>query len=208
MYKILKMMLGLLNHNEKKRLLTLLIITFFVSIFDVAGVASIAPFFSLVSQPEMIETNNILSNIFYFFGFNDVNSSEDIQNFLIIIGAGVFIFMVASLSMKAWSIYMLERFAQSCNFNISKNFVENYLRQDYSWFLNKNSASIGKNILSEVNAVVSGILLPGLMFLQYFLCHSYYIRFIYIRPSISYKCIYTSYRNIFNLHFGCKKIFN
>ena len=45
MYKILKMMLGLLNHNEKKRLLTLLIITFFVSIFDVAGVASIAPFF-------------------------------------------------------------------------------------------------------------------------------------------------------------------
>jgi ABC-type multidrug transport system fused ATPase/permease subunit len=66
--------------------------------------------------------------------------------------------------MKAWSIYMLERFAQSCNFNISKNFVENYLRQDYSWFLNKNSASIGKNILSEVNAVVSGILLPGLMF--------------------------------------------
>jgi ABC-type multidrug transport system fused ATPase/permease subunit len=163
MYKILKMMLELLNHNEKKRLLTLLIITFFVSIFDVAGVASIAPFFSLVSQPEIIETNNILSNIFYFFGFNDVNSSEDIQNFLIIVGVFVFIFMVTSLSMKAWSIYMLERFAQSCNFNISKNFVENYLRQDYSWFLNKNSASIGKNILSEVNAVVSGILLPGLM---------------------------------------------
>ena len=164
MNKILVMMLGLLSRNEKKRLLALLVITFFVSIFDVAGVASIAPFFSLVSQPEMIGTNNILSNIFYFLGFNDVNSSKDIQNFLIIIGVFVFLFMLTSLSMKAWSIYMLERFAQSCNFNISKNFVENYLRQDYSWFLNKNSASIGKNILSEVNAVVSGILLPGLMF--------------------------------------------
>jgi ABC-type multidrug transport system fused ATPase/permease subunit len=164
MNKILKMMLGLLSRDEKKRLLVLLVITFFVAIFDVAGVASIAPFFSLVSQPEMIETNNILSNIFYFLGFNDVNSSEDVQNFLITIGVFVFMFMLTSLSMKAWSIYMLERFAQSCNFNISKNFVENYLRQDYSWFLNKNSASIGKNILSEVNAVVSGILLPGLMF--------------------------------------------
>ena len=164
MNKILVMMLGLLSRNEKKRLLVLLVITFFVSIFDVAGVASIAPFFSLVSQPEMIGTNNILSNIFYFLGFNDVNSSKDVQNFLIIIGVFVFLFMLTSLSMKAWSIYMLERFAQSCNFNISKNFVENYLRQDYSWFLNKNSASIGKNILSEVNAVVSGILLPGLMF--------------------------------------------
>ena len=164
MNKILSMMLGFLSSDEKKRLYVLLIITFFVALFDVAGVASIAPFFTLVSQPEMIETNNILSKIFYFLGFNDINSTKDIQNFLIIVGLSVFIFMITSLSMKAWSIYMLERFAQSCNFSISKNFVENYLRQDYSWFLSKNSASIGKNILSEVNAVVSGILLPGLMF--------------------------------------------
>jgi len=164
MNKILSMMLGFLSSDEKKRLYVLLIITFFVALFDVAGVASIAPFFTLVSQPEMIETNNILSKIFYFLGFNDTNSTKDIQNFLIIVGLSVFIFMITSLSMKAWSIYMLERFAQSCNFSISKNFVENYLRQDYSWFLSKNSASIGKNILSEVNAVVSGILLPGLMF--------------------------------------------
>jgi len=164
MNKILCMMLGFLSSDEKRRLYVLLVITFFVALFDVAGVASIAPFFTLVSQPEIIETNNILSKIFYFLGFEDVDSTEDVQNFLIIVGLSVFIFMITSLSMKAWSIYMLERFAQSCNFSISKNFVENYLRQDYSWFLSKNSASIGKNILSEVNAVVSGILLPGLMF--------------------------------------------
>lgn len=164
MNKILSMMLGFLSSDEKRRLYILLVITFFVALFDVAGVASIAPFFTLVSQPEIIETNNILSKIFYFLGFEDVDSTEDVQNFLIIVGLSVFIFMITSLSMKAWSIYMLERFAQSCNFSISKNFVENYLRQDYSWFLSKNSASIGKNILSEVSAVVSGILLPGLMF--------------------------------------------
>ena len=164
MNKILNMMLGFLSSDEKRRLYILLVITFFVALFDVAGVASIAPFFTLVSQPEIIETNNILSKIFYFLGFEDVDSTEDVQNFLIIVGLSVFIFMITSLSMKAWSIYMLERFAQSCNFSISKNFVENYLRQDYSWFLSKNSASIGKNILSEVNAVVSGIMLPGLMF--------------------------------------------
>ena len=168
MNKILKMMLGLLSLNQRKRLLVLLVITFCVSIFDVAGVASIAPFFSLVGNPEMIETNNILLNIFNFLGFNDVNSSKDVQNFLVIIGVFVFIFMISSLAMKAWSIYLLERFSANCNFSISRNFVENYLRQDYGWFLNKNSASIGKNILSEVNAVVSGILLPGLMFFASF----------------------------------------
>ena len=164
MNNILKLMLGLLNKQEKKKLYIILVITFFVSLFDVAGVASIAPFMALVSQPEMIETNNILNNIFYGLGFTNVKSPEEVQRFLIVIGISVFLFMMISLSMKAWSIYMLERFAQACNFNISRKFVSNYLRQDYSWFLNKNSASIGKNILTEVNAVVSGVLLPGLMF--------------------------------------------
>ena len=66
MNKILSMMLGFLSSDEKRRLYILLVITFFVALFDVAGVASIAPFFTLVSQPEIIETNNILSNFLFF----------------------------------------------------------------------------------------------------------------------------------------------
>ena len=92
MNKILSMMLGFLSSDEKRRLYILLVITFFVALFDVAGVASINSFFTLVSQPEIIETNNILSKIFYFLGFEDVDSTEDVQNFLIIVGLSVFIF--------------------------------------------------------------------------------------------------------------------
>jgi hypothetical protein len=45
-----------------------------------------------------------------------------------------------------------------------KTLLKIILDKTTAGFLGKNSASIGKNILSEVNAVVSGILLPGLMF--------------------------------------------
>ena len=34
--------------------------------------------------------------------------------------------------------------------SISKKFVESYLNQPYVWFLNRNSADLGKTILSEV----------------------------------------------------------
>ena len=40
-------------------------------------------------------------------------------------------------------------------YSIGKRLVEGYLNQPYSWFLNRNSAELGKNILTEVDFVVS-----------------------------------------------------
>ena len=38
--------------------------------------------------------------------------------------------------------------------------IEGYLNQPYSWFLNRHSANLGKNILSEVGNVISGGMMP------------------------------------------------
>ena len=45
-------------------------------------------------------------------------------------------------------------------YSIGKRLVEGYLCQPYSWFLSQNSADLGKNILSEVAAVIGGCMLP------------------------------------------------
>ena len=42
-----------------------------------------------------------------------------------------------------------------CQFTISKRLVKGYLHQPYSWFLESNSADLGKTILSESGQVVS-----------------------------------------------------
>ena len=39
-------------------------------------------------------------------------------------------------------------------YSIGRRLVEGYLNQPYSWFLNRNSADLGKNILSEVAIVI------------------------------------------------------
>ena len=43
---------------------------------------------------------------------------------------------------------------------MSSMVVENYIQQPYSWFLNRNSASLIKTILSEVGLIIGGILHP------------------------------------------------
>ena len=39
-------------------------------------------------------------------------------------------------------------------YSIGKRLLEGYLYQPYSWFLSQHSASLGKNILSEVAQVI------------------------------------------------------
>ena len=47
-------------------------------------------------------------------------------------------------------------------YSIGKKLVERYLHQPYSWFLNRNSADLGKSILSEVSQVVGSGIKPFL----------------------------------------------
>jgi ABC-type multidrug transport system fused ATPase/permease subunit len=84
-----------------------------------------------------------------------VNSTEQ---FLFLLGMLVFILLIFSLIFKALTTYAQTRFALMREYSIGKRLVEGYLHQPYSWFLNRHSADLGKNILSEVGNVISGAL--------------------------------------------------
>ena len=45
---------------------------------------------------------------------------------------------------------------------LSKRLLEGYLHQPYTWFLNNNSADLGKTILSEIAAIVGRGIKPFL----------------------------------------------
>ena len=76
------------------------------------------------------------------------------QQFIFALGVAVFFLLILSLFFKACTTYMQVRFVQMLEYNISKQLVEGYLHQPYSWFLNRNSADLGKTILSEVGLVI------------------------------------------------------
>ena len=45
-------------------------------------------------------------------------------------------------------------------YSLSKRFVEGYLNKPYFWFLNRHSADLGTNILSEISQVVGDGMKP------------------------------------------------
>ena len=68
--------------------------------------------------------------------------------------------LISSLSFKALTIFTQLRFTSMVQYRISKLFVEKYLHQPYTWFLNRHSADLGKTVLSEVGTVVGKGLKP------------------------------------------------
>lgn len=155
--KILKQLLYFLTTSEKKRAGLLLIMTLVMAIIDMLGIASILPFMAVVTNPSIVETNFLLSTIFEKSSVIGVTSNLE---FIYFLGFLVFVFLVFSISFKALTIYIKAHFLQMVGYSISKNLFQTYLNQPYSWFLDRNSADLGKNILSEVGLVLNQGLTP------------------------------------------------
>jgi ABC-type multidrug transport system fused ATPase/permease subunit len=118
------------------------------------------PLIAVLTNPELVETNMILKSM---FEASTILGVKTIQEFLFVFGIFFFILFLFSITFKALTTYATLRFSQKRSLSISKRLMKNYLHQPYSWFLNRNSAEIGKTIFSEVGLIVGSVTkcLPG-----------------------------------------------
>lgn len=149
----IKKLLFLINPNEYKNIVLLLIMILFMALLDMLGVASIMPFVAVLVNPSLIETNFFLNTI---FEASRIIGIETDQDFFFLLGALVFILLILSLAFKVFTTYYQSKFTQMQEYYLSKKLTEIYLYQPYSWFLNQNSSEISKTILSETNTVIIG----------------------------------------------------
>jgi ATP-binding cassette, subfamily B, bacterial PglK len=160
--------ISLLRPEERRKGYFLFAMILVMALLDTAGIASIAPFMAVIANPEVISTNQILFTIYQTVGFREIdNNLLDTESFMFVLGVMIFIVMLISIMFKALTIYVLERFTQQCNFSLSRQLVSCYVNQPYSWFLHRHSSDIGKAVLSEVAAVINGVLFPMVMVAAY-----------------------------------------
>ena len=153
--KIFKKFFFLLNQEERKHSIFLLIMITIMAILDMVGVASILPFITILTNQDLIQTNIILKNIYKFSNQFGVNSNEE---FLVAFGIFVFFVLIISLAFKTVTTYFQIRFVHMREYSIGRRLMEGYLNQPYGWFISSHSSDIGKNILSEVQQLIrSGV---------------------------------------------------
>ena len=153
----IKKIFSILSSRERRNAGLLFVMILIMALLDMIGVASILPFMAVLTNPEIIETNIILSKMFQASSIFKIETS---QQFIFGLGVLVFILLVISLSFKALTTYVQVRFVQMREYSIGRRLVESYLKQPYDWFLSRHSADIGKTILSEVSMVIGNAINP------------------------------------------------
>ena len=200
----LNKLLFLLSLHELKNAILLMVMVLVMAILEMIGVVSILPFIAVLMNPDLIDTNIVLNTA---FKISNVLGIETKKSFLFLLGIFVFLIFIITLTFKFLTFYVQLRFTSSLNYKIAKRFLEGYLHQPYSWFLNRHSADLGKNILSEINFIISQGINPMINLIkQSLVAFALLIMLFFVDPiltlvvglifSLSYSLIYVIIKKI------------
>ena len=162
MLKMVRKLFGFLGPRERRRFYGVVTLSVLNGLFEMIGVASILPFLAVLANPGRIETSATLNRIYTGLGFTTT------QGFLVFLGLTVLGLVVLSLTLRLVSTYVTARFANMRAYSLSTELIENYLRQPYIWFLDKNSSHLSAKILLEVQRVVHQAIMPIMTIISQF----------------------------------------
>ncbi len=150
----LKKILDLFSMQERRKAYLIFVMILVMALLDMTGIASIMPLLAVLANPDVVESNVYLAATYRYLEFSDRS------RFLYFLGIATFVLLVLSVLFKALTTYAILRFTHIRNYSLSKRLVAGYLNQPYEWFLNRHSADLGKTVLSEVEHVTQGAVIP------------------------------------------------
>ena len=147
---------GILTGRERRKLCGILALMLFGTVLDTLSIGLVIPAVALLTQPNYLQR---------FPGLDDFLGHPSETRF--VIGSMVFILIVYLIktAFQIWSLWVQRGFSNSVTTRIGKQLFEIYLRQPYSYHLDRNSALLIRNSLN-ITAVMSGIIDPVLTILS------------------------------------------
>ncbi len=161
MFYTLKQLWQILTPLDKRKLLLVLALVMIMAFIEAAGVVSIMPFLAVLSNPKIIESNAILKKLY------DLFSSHTPQQFIMYLGILSLIVVVVSTCIKILAQFSLNRFSSLQRHYFATRLLRIYLQQNYDFFIQRNSATLIKNILSEVDQLITIMIIPALNVMSY-----------------------------------------
>lgn len=134
---------ALLSLRDRRLLVVLLFMSLFLSIIETIGIAAVMPFISVASNPELINTNKYYKIAYEFFSFD---SSKE---FIIYFGLLLIVFYFFRGIYTVFYNYYLNAFSLKKYYDFSNKLYNNYINFKYIEFINRNSATMSKMIVTE-----------------------------------------------------------
>src|SRR6056297_262577 len=146
---------ALLDAREKRNAWITLGVVIVGALSSAVMVGSVLPFLLVLSDPSRIADVPVLNWAYETFEF-----TSD-YTFLIALGFGCFAVIVLTNLLQIAKVYAVARFAMMRVHSISHRLMIAYLRQPYTFFLDRHSGEMGTRILAESQQMVGQFLRPA-----------------------------------------------
>lgn len=150
----------LLTPQERRSGFLLMIAILFLGIVEMIGVASVAPFLAVAGNSKLVETNSFIAFLHKALGFQSFHA------FLVALGCFSIITLLFSSLYKAATRFVMNRFSNMRLHSLSLRLFKNYLKQPYSFFLQRNSSDMTKNMLLEASVAVQQVLMQFMILMS------------------------------------------
>ena len=171
---------NILEKHQKLGILKMQFIIILTAFTEVAGVASIGPFMSLVSNPSQIYQEGFFNNLY------DISGASNQQDFLALAGIMVVTILLTSAIVATFSLRYIYHFAQKVGAEISSNLFDYYISSNWLFHTQKNSSNLITNLTSECSRVTTGIIVPALiMNAKIFISLSIILFLFWVDPLVS-----------------------
>ena len=155
------------NKKQKAQSVLLCIGLFIGALLELVGVSLITELISIVTSPEKIHTNELLSGMYDAF-----NMKDDRQFFLFIVIGLIIVYLFKNVFLL-WINYVQYTFIYNNQLRLSGRLIDCYLKKPYTYHLDKNSAEMVRNVMLDserffqmllsVFLMLSEVLVSGLL---------------------------------------------
>jgi len=151
---------SLFNKQERRRLILIAAAVLCVSVLEIAEVGSLAPFMAVAAEPDIVNSQPQLAFLYRLGGFDaqDDNGAA----FLIFLGIVVFVLIIIVTVFRTGVLYINYRYTANRRYTLSVRLFKQYLFQPYQFYLGHNTGELSKNLLSEVDMVIDGVMGPAI----------------------------------------------
>ena len=148
---MLKKLYFMLTLNQRRETVLIALLMIIGMILETLGVGLIVPVITVLIDPGLLESYPLIYSILSKINF--LGDEKFVQFILILL---ILVFFFKNLYLFILSYYKLN-FSYRVNLYLATKLFDIYLKQGYSYFLNKNSSQLIRNINFEVNSTINVI---------------------------------------------------
>lgn len=149
---MLKKLSYIFSNSDKIKILVLMVVVIMGSFLELMSVSIFSPFIELIMSPDALKESSVMSYIYTIFSFHSIDI------FLVTIAGGIILIYVIKNIYIIIEKNCIYRFSYRIQRNISTNLLKAYMKEPYTFHLNKNISILQRSMQEDTDQFTKGII--------------------------------------------------